>query len=185
MANPCEHEITITPIDEPQVSTFLNATNLSPCLIPVHLLKNNKHLFTTCQSRADTIGNEWAPAKLIIQRFNLDSPSNSASNPIILNYPREAFLYDANMPDGSYLQLLQETEKVLPLAINLSVENNKIILLTEAYYHSQPISISGGSLSELKRKSYSLIFLNPDSATISRLLSCGKRIRSFSAGRRT
>ncbi|MGM0597466.1 MAG: hypothetical protein ACQES9_10550 [Myxococcota bacterium] len=168
MANPCEHEITITPISEPQVSTFLNATNLSPCLVPVHLVKNKKHLLTSCQTRADTIGNEWAPAKLIIQRFDLDSPSHSASSPIILNYPREAFLYDANMPDGSYLQLLQETEKVLPLAINLSVKNNKIIILAEAYYHSQPISISGGSLSELKRKSYSLIFLNPDSASISR-----------------
>ncbi|MBU1239814.1 hypothetical protein KKF84_21335, partial [Myxococcota bacterium] len=169
MSHPCTTEVSLNMAGASEVTPLLDYNQLSPCQRPVQLLAGKTYLYSTCHTMEDTISPTWSPAKLVIQRISLATPTNdSLIRPLILPYSREAFLFDAEIPPhGSYLQLLQEPSSVLPLQLNLAVDGDKIALLAEGYYASQSINIvDGPTINPTQRKSRSLVIIDPSSVSI-------------------
>ncbi len=168
---PCSGEVASIRLGENSPTIALSPLNLSPCLRPVLLLCDASTLHVACVTQADTTSPQWAPAKLLIQRYNTTPSLSPNARTLIVDYPSEPIAYKPeSMPAGTSLLILQAPERVLPRSMAMSALGRRLVISAEGYYHSKNISVGSGSasLEETRSKSHSILFVDPVLNTINR-----------------
>lgn len=175
----CRPEIVVMEAGAVQTVSLLSELNLSPCLRPVQLAVGQSDLLVACATSSDTTSAQWAPAKILVQRYTLRPQLNPNSRSLVMDYPWEPFVLnkDNNSNNEAALVLQLAPTRLLPRAIGLTAAASRMMLVVEAYHYTKPFQVelnptSSIYINETSVKSHSVVFVD------ARVAQMGRRIRT-------